>query len=114
VTVPEISEIRGVDSGGVIATLLDRKLINTAGRKQVIGRPILYKTTKEFLMRFGLNEVGELPSMEEFEKLVQQSFQDELIPAETAAGESAPAESAPAPAEEAESAASPEPDTVKS
>lgn len=69
VTVPEISEIRGVDSSGVIATLLDRKLITTAGRKQVIGRPILYKTTKEFLLRFGLNDVGELPSMEEFEKL---------------------------------------------
>jgi segregation and condensation protein B len=69
VTVPEISEIRGVDSAGVIATLLDRKLITTAGRKQVIGRPILYKTTKEFLLRFGLNDVGELPSMEEFEKL---------------------------------------------
>ena len=69
VTVPEISEIRGVDSAGVIATLLDRKLITTSGRKQVIGRPILYKTTKEFLMRFGLNDVGELPSMEEFEKL---------------------------------------------
>src|SRR5271166_667624 len=69
VTVPEISEIRGVDTTGVIATLLDRKLITTAGRKQVIGRPILYKTTKEFLMRFGLNNVAELPSMEEFEKL---------------------------------------------
>jgi segregation and condensation protein B len=69
VTVPEISEIRGVDAAGVIATLLDRKLITTAGRKQVIGRPILYKTTKEFLMRFGLNDVSELPSMEEFEKL---------------------------------------------
>jgi len=69
VTVPEISEIRGVDSAGVIATLLDRKLITTAGRKQVIGRPILYKTTKEFLMRFGLNDVAELPSVEEFEKL---------------------------------------------
>ncbi len=69
VTVPEISEIRGVDSAGVIATLLDRKLITTAGRKQVIGRPILYKTTKEFLLRFGLNDVNELPSMEEFEKL---------------------------------------------
>ena len=69
VTVPEISEIRGVDSSGVIATLLDRKLITTGGRKQVIGRPILYKTTKEFLLRFGLNDVGELPSMEEFEKL---------------------------------------------
>jgi segregation and condensation protein B len=84
-TVPEISEIRGVDSGGVIATLLDRKLITTAGRKQVIGRPILYKTTKEFLMRFGLKDVNELPSMEEFEKLVAESFQAELIPAEDAA-----------------------------
>ncbi len=86
VTVPEINEIRGVDSGGVIGTLLDRKLITTAGRKQVIGRPILYKTTKEFLMRFGLKDVNELPSMEEFEKLVAESFQEELIPA-------APAES---------------------
>jgi segregation and condensation protein B len=84
-TVPEINEIRGVDSGGVIATLLDRKLITTAGRKQVIGRPILYKTTKEFLMRFGLKDVNELPSMEEFEKLVAESFQGELIPAEDAA-----------------------------
>jgi segregation and condensation protein B len=84
-TVPEISEIRGVDSGGVIATLLDRKLITTAGRKQVIGRPILYKTTKEFLMRFGLKDVNELPSMEEFEKLVAESFQGELISAGDAA-----------------------------
>jgi segregation and condensation protein B len=82
VTVPEINEIRGVDSGGVIGTLLDRKLITTAGRKQVIGRPILYKTTKEFLLRFGLKDVNELPSMEEFEKLVTESFQSELIPAE--------------------------------
>src|SRR6204780_2254837 len=93
VTVPEISEIRGVDSGGVIATLLDRKLITTAGRKQVIGRPILYKTTKEFLMRFGLKDVNELPSMEEFEKLVAESFQGEWIPgggaAQTPAGSSA-------------------------
>src|ERR1700681_3840193 len=84
-TVPEINEIRGVDSGGVIGTLLDRKLITTAGRKQVIGRPILYKTTKEFLMRFGLKDVNELPSMEEFENLVTESFQEELIPAEDAA-----------------------------
>jgi segregation and condensation protein B len=83
VTVPEINDIRGVDSGGVIGTLLDRKLITTAGRKQVIGRPILYKTTKEFLMRFGLKDVNELPSMEEFEKLVAESFQAELIPAES-------------------------------
>ncbi len=69
ITVPEISEIRGVDSSGVIATLLDRKLITTGGRKQVIGRPILYKTTKEFLLRFGLKDIAELPSAEEFEKL---------------------------------------------
>jgi segregation and condensation protein B len=84
VTVPEINDIRGVDSGGVIGTLLDRKLITTSGRKQVIGRPILYKTTKEFLMRFGLKDVNELPSMEEFEKLVAESFQSELIPTDTA------------------------------
>jgi segregation and condensation protein B len=70
-----------VDSSGVIATLLDRKLITTAGRKAVIGRPILYKSTKEFLLRFGLKDVGELPSMEEFEKLVAESFQSELTPA---------------------------------
>jgi len=87
VTVPEINDIRGVDSGGVIGTLLDRKLITTGGRKQVIGRPILYKTTKEFLMRFGLKDVNELPSMEEFEKLVAESFQAELIPAESATEE---------------------------
>jgi segregation and condensation protein B len=72
ITVPEINEIRGVDAGGVIGTLLDRKLITTAGRKQVIGRPILYKTTKEFLTRFGLADVSELPSMEEFEKIASE------------------------------------------
>ena len=81
ITVPEISEIRGVDSGGVIATLLDRKLITTAGRKQVIGRPILYRTTKDFLMRFGLGDIGELPSMEEFEKLAAASLQTDLFQA---------------------------------
>lgn len=106
VTVPEINDIRGVDSGGVIGTLLDRKLITTAGRKQVIGRPILYKTTKEFLMRFGLKDVNELPSMEEFEKLVAESFQAELIPAESAAEEptAAPAAEA-APSQPAETVA---------
>ena len=69
VTGPEISEIRGVDSSGVLAGLISRKLITTAGRKQVIGRPILYKTTKDFLLRFGLKDISELPSIEEFEKL---------------------------------------------
>ena len=69
VTAPEVNEIRGVDSSGVFGSLLARKLIATAGRKPVIGRPILYKTTREFLLRFGLKDVSELPSMEEFEKL---------------------------------------------
>jgi len=80
VTVPEISEIRGVDSSGVIGTLLDRKLITTAGRKAVVGRPILYKTTKDFLLRFGLKDIGELPSVEEFEKLAADSLQSDLFP----------------------------------
>ena len=99
VTVPEISEIRGVDSSGVIATLLDRKLITTAGRKQVIGRPILYKTTKEFLLRFGLDSVAELPSIEEFEKLGDR--QADLFPApgvlrsEAAGGEAPSSDATP-------------------
>jgi segregation and condensation protein B len=98
VTVPEISEIRGVDAGGVIATLLDRKLITTSGRKEVIGRPILYKTTKEFLLRFGLKDVNELPSMEEFEKLISESFQSDLLPAEAQA-QDAPSETTDAQAD---------------
>ena len=104
VTVPEISEIRGVDSSGVIATLLDRKLITTSGRKEVIGRPILYKTTKEFLLRFGLKDVGELPSMEEFEKLISESFQSDLMPADSSQQRSAPSEAASEEPEHAESA----------
>jgi len=92
VTVPEISEIRGVDSAGVIATLLDRKLITTAGRKQVIGRPILYKTTKEFLLRFGLNNVAELPSMEEFEKLGDSQAELFVSPVESTSEEPAPSD----------------------
>src|SRR3954454_13369595 len=80
VTAPEISEIRGVDSAGVLGTLIDKKLVTTAGRKQVIGRPILYKTTKEFLLRFGLRDVQELPSMEEFEKMLSGGTQEDLFP----------------------------------
>src|SRR5580692_5739824 len=76
VTAPEVNEIRGVDSSGVFGSLLARKLIATAGRKQVIGRPILYKTTKEFLLRFGLKDVAELPSMEEFEKMAELEFEE--------------------------------------
>jgi segregation and condensation protein B len=81
ITAPEVNEIRGVDSSGVFGSLLARKLIATAGRKQVIGRPILYKTTREFLLRFGLKDVTELPSMEEFEKMAAS----ELDEAESAA-----------------------------
>jgi segregation and condensation protein B len=82
VTSPEISEIRGVDSSGVLGSLIARKLITTAGRKQVIGRPILYKTTKEFLLKFGLKDVAELPSIEEFEKMAGQMAEQEDIPME--------------------------------
>jgi segregation and condensation protein B len=89
VTAPEISEIRGVDTSGVLGGLMSRKLITTAGRKQVIGRPILYKTTKEFLLRFGLKDVSELPSMEEFEKMAADMAESdandlEALPAENA------------------------------
>jgi len=74
VTSPEISEIRGVNTSGVISTLLDKRLITTAGRKEVIGRPILYKTSKEFFMRFGLSDLEELPSLKEFEALAREAL----------------------------------------
>jgi segregation and condensation protein B len=77
VTAPEILEIRGVQGVGVLKTLLERKLITTAGRKNVIGRPILYKTTKEFLTQFGLKEVTELPTLKEFEEIRRQSFAED-------------------------------------
>jgi segregation and condensation protein B len=87
VTAPEVNEIRGVDSSGVFGSLLARKLIVTAGRKPVVGRPILYKTTREFLLRFGLKDVSELPSMEEFEKIAASEFEAEETTEETAANE---------------------------
>jgi segregation and condensation protein B len=74
VTAPEISEIRGVNTSGVINTLLEKKLITTAGRKEVMGRPILYKSSKEFLMRFGLSDLDELPSLKEFEALAREAL----------------------------------------
>jgi segregation and condensation protein B len=89
VTAPEISEIRGVDSGGVLGSLMTRKLVTTAGRKQVIGRPILYKTTKDFLLRFGLKDINELPSIEEFEKMAGELAEQEEIPMEHHAPEAA-------------------------
>jgi len=69
VTAPEIMEIRGVQGASVLKTLLDRKLITESGRKNVVGKPILYKTTKEFLVQFGLKDVSELPTLKEFEEL---------------------------------------------
>jgi segregation and condensation protein B len=101
ITVPEINEIRGVHVGGVIKTLLEKRLITTAGRKEVIGRPILYRTSKQFMMRFGLSDLDELPSLKEFEQLAQAALGSDsgIAPAE-------PEEAAaPAPPEPAEAAA---------
>ncbi len=86
VTAPEVNEIRGVESAGVLGSLLSRKLIATAGRKPVIGRPILYKTTREFLLRFGLKDLAELPSMEEFEKMAAIELDEAAIEEETESG----------------------------
>jgi segregation and condensation protein B len=85
-------EIRGVQGGGVLKTLLDRKLIAVAGRKNVIGKPMLYKTTKEFLIQFGLKDLSELPSLKEFEEIRRMAFSDSETPASESAepvGESA-------------------------
>ena len=87
ITAPEIGEIRGVDSSGVLGSLVARKLITTAGRKQVVGRPILYKTTKEFLLRFGLKDVNELPSIEEFEKMATELADTDLADTDLAESE---------------------------
>jgi segregation and condensation protein B len=70
ITIPEILEIRGVTSTSAIKTLLDRRLIVAKGHKQVVGRPMLYGTSKEFLIHFGLNDLSELPNLEDFEDLM--------------------------------------------
>jgi segregation and condensation protein B len=99
ITAPEIMEIRGVQGAGVLTTLLNRKLIATAGRKQVIGKPILYKTTREFLVQFGLKDLSELPTLKEFQELGRQATEGEpaaelpqepAVPAEAAAEQPAP------------------------
>jgi len=84
ITAPEVMEVRGVQGAGVIKTLIDRKLIATAGRKTVLGKPILYKTTKEFLVQFGLKDLSELPTLKEFEELGRLSMGDEEMAAEPA------------------------------
>jgi segregation and condensation protein B len=76
VTTPEIMDIRGVQGASVLQTLLDRKLIAEAGRKSVVGKPILYKTTKEFLVQFGLKDLSELPTLKEFEELGRLSVSE--------------------------------------
>jgi segregation and condensation protein B len=93
VTAPEIMDIRGVQGAGVLKTLLDRKLIHEGGRKKVIGQPILYKTTKEFLVQFGLKDLTELPTLKEFEELGRLELVEETAEA-IEAGEP-PAEQAP-------------------
>jgi segregation and condensation protein B len=97
-TIPEINEIRGVNVGGVIKTLLEKRLITTAGRKEVIGRPILYRTSKQFLMRFGLFDLDELPSLKEFEALAQAALGDDtgIAPTEPEDSSVAPPASAQA------------------
>jgi segregation and condensation protein B len=87
ITAPEVMEVRGVQGAGVIKTLIDRKLIATAGRKSVLGKPILYKTTKEFLVQFGLKDLSELPTLKEFEELGRLSMGDEEPPVESPAAE---------------------------
>ncbi len=77
ITAPEIMDIRGVQGAGVLKTLLDRKLIAAAGRKNVLGKPIMYKTTREFLIQFGLNSLAELPTLKEFEELGRFALTEE-------------------------------------
>jgi segregation and condensation protein B len=89
ITALEITEIRGVNTSGVLSTLLDRHLIKIVGRKNVVGRPFLYSTTKEFLIRFGLKDLGDLPRIEDMAEalgfdppagLIEQTPQEEILP----------------------------------
>lgn len=90
ITAAEITEVRGVNTSGVLNTLLERHLIKIVGRKQVVGRPFLYATTKEFLIRFGLNDLGDLPKVEDMVEalglerplLVEQTPPEDMLPLE--------------------------------
>jgi segregation and condensation protein B len=90
ITAVEITEIRGVNTSGVLNTLLERHLIKIVGRKQVVGRPFMYATTKEFLIRFGLNDLSDLPKVEDMAEalgldaplLVERTPPEELLPLE--------------------------------
>ena len=92
VTLPEIDQIRGVDCGGVIHTLLEKKLVVTAGRKNVVGRPILYRTSRDFLVHFGLKDVGDLPSLREFEEMARQALGSDLFASEDQAASPQPSD----------------------
>ena len=81
VTAPEVSDIRGVNSTGVLRTLLERHLIRVAGRKAVVGSPFLYRTTREFLIHFGLNDIRDLPRLEEFGDLIGETISEDLLTA---------------------------------
>jgi segregation and condensation protein B len=105
ITAPEIMEIRGVQGAGVLKTLLDRKLVASAGRKDVLGKPILYKTTRDFLVQFGLSSLAELPTLKEFEELGRLALSDSDNPEESAAE---PQTAAETPAAEAQVDAPPD------
>src|SRR5437764_538008 len=87
VTAPEVSEIRGVNSNAVIRTLLERRMIRVAGRKNVVGSPFLYRTTKEFLVHFGLNDIQDMPRLEEFGDLIGENINEDLVTAIASAPE---------------------------
>jgi len=108
ITAPEVMEVRGVQGAGVIKTLLDRKLIATSGRKNVLGKPILYKTTKEFLVQFGLKDLSELPTLKEFEELGRLSFGEDTEAGEDDSEPVTPAAESEAASEQAEASATQE------
>jgi segregation and condensation protein B len=85
VTAPEVSDIRGVNTTGVIRTLLERHMIRVSGRKNVVGSPFLYRTTKEFLVHFGLNDIRDMPRLEEFGDLIGESLAEDVVAAINAA-----------------------------
>jgi segregation and condensation protein B len=105
VTAAEITEIRGVNASGVLATLIERKLVKIAGRKAVVGRPFLYATTREFLMRFGLNDLSDLPKVEDMADVLGFDLQGmlgeptpsaQLLPLDLPGDEPAPVTAEPA------------------
>jgi segregation and condensation protein B len=107
ITLPEIQEIRGVNSSSVLTTLLEKKLVTTAGRKPVVGSPFLYRTTRDFLVRFGLNEIEDLPRPDELAEDLAATVEDDGAPP---AGSTAVEPAREAPSEEEEDEHEDEPD----